>query len=402
MAAKFANMRSAIWLLFLICAEVLAIGAGAASCTTQSQMTPVQRDALAGAARTMLWQVQTGNVQTLRDSAIPAVAADFSGMTRSVSHLQPLVKSAAITVDEVYLLDASNDTPGAPQTDFFCGSPVVALNFPGLPPGTYALAIVHATGVPQPLQISLILSKSANDRWLLAGLFDKPMVAAGHDGLWYWTSARRYAQSKMDWSAWLYYRLAANLLDPLDFLSSPNLEKLQHEADLIRPPDLPGKAAMTFYTEGELMTVTAIDTTTALGGLDLDVHYTPDAAQAIQLHDPSSARRQVTAVMEGLLKMHPELQAAFHGIWVHADQGTASLFALELPMDQIAGGLVPASTPAYTVSPLKLMDGPDRAIHRGLHYAAIFKESHQIARQGSMGFIVPDSFRQKAWRGWGN
>jgi hypothetical protein len=34
--------------------------------------------------------------------------------------------------------------------------------------------------------------------------------------------------------------------------------------------------------------------------------------------------------------MHPELENAFHGIWVHADQGSASLFALELPMDQIA------------------------------------------------------------------
>ena len=345
MAEGYANVRSVIWLLFLACAVMLATSAGAASCTTQSQMTPVERDALASAARNMLWQVQTGNVQTLRDSAIPAVASDFNGIIRSVNHLQPLVKAATITVDDVYLLDASSDTAGATQMDFFCGSPVVALNFPGLTPGTYALAIVHATGVPQPQQLSLILSKSADSRWLLAGFFVKPMIAAGHDGLWYWTSARKYAQAKMDWGAWFYYRLAANLLDPLDFLSSPNLEKLQHEADLIRPPDLPGKAAMTFYTQGELMTVSAIDTTTALGGLDLDVHYTPDAAQALQLHDPPSARRQVTAVMAELLKMHPELQPAFHGIWVHADQGTASLFALELPMDQIATGSAPAATP---------------------------------------------------------
>lgn len=348
MAARFANMRIAICLLFVVCAGLLASRAAAASCTTQSQMSAIERNALASAARTMLWQVQTGNARSLRDSAIPAVASDFNGIISSVNHLQPLVKVATITVDDVYLLDASSDTAGAQQTDFFCGSPVVALNFPGLPPGMYALAIVHATGVPQPLQISLILSKSADNRWLLAGLFDKPMIAAGHDGLWYWTSARKYAQTKMDWNAWLYYRLASNLLDPLDFLSSPNLEKLRHEADLIRPLDLPGKAAMTFYTQGELMTVTAIDATTALGGLDLDVHYAPDAAQALQLHDPLSARRQVTAVMNELLKIHPELQAAFHGIWVHADQGTASLFALELPMTQIAAERVPTATPPNT------------------------------------------------------
>jgi len=77
----------------------------------------------------------------------------------------------------------------------------------------------------------------------------------------------------------------------------------------------------------------------------LDVHYTPDDAEATQLRDPISARRQVTGVMLALLKMHPELQGAFKGIWVHADQGTASLFALELPMDQIANA---SATPPVT------------------------------------------------------
>jgi hypothetical protein len=112
----------------------------------------------------------------------------------------------------------------------------------------------------------------------------------------------------MDWNAWFYYRIATALLDPLDFLFSPNLEKLQQEADLIRPPDLSGKAAMTFYAQDQLITVTAIDTSTALAGLDLDVHYAPDTTQAVQLRDPISARRQVTAVMAALLKMHPELR----------------------------------------------------------------------------------------------
>jgi hypothetical protein len=102
---------------------------------------------------------------------------------------------------------------------------------------------------------------------------------------------------------------------------------------------------MTFYAGGVLMTVTGIDTTTALGALDLDVHYEPDATQAAQLQDPASARKEVTAMMAGLLRMHPELENAFHGIWVHADQGTVSLFALELPMDQIA------TSPAVSIPP---------------------------------------------------
>ncbi len=356
MVVRFGRAQNTVGFLIVLWATMQAASAFAASCITQSQMTAADRDRLASDARTVLTQIQTDNTQALRNGVIPSLAANFDGIASSVSHLQPLVQPATITVDQLYLLDDSDNSNGATSTeatpvDFFCGSPVVALSFPALPAGMYALAMVHATGVPRPQQISLILSKAADGRWLLAGLIVKPMTEGGHDGLWYWTTARRYAQTKMSWDAWFYYRIATNLLDPLDFLSSPNLEKLQHEADQIRPTDLPGKTAMTFYAQGQLITVSAIGTSTELGGLDLDVHYAPDSTQAAQLRDPIAARGQVTAVMSALLKMHPELQSAFHGIWVHADQGTSTLFALELPMNQIAGGEASPARTSYTVSP---------------------------------------------------
>ncbi len=309
--------------------------AHAVACTTQSQMTPSQRDSLSTTARTIASYVQRGDAQDIRAMAAPSVAANPNGVSVSVEHLQPLVQSATITVEELYLLDAADSAPGAPRTDFYCGSPVVVVTLNGLTPGIYALAIVHASGVPRPQQLALILSQTADQRWTLAGLINKPMTEAGHDGLWYWTSARRYAQSKSTWDSWFYYRIAAELLDPLDSLSSPNLEKLRHEADQIQPTDLPGTAPMTFYAQGMLFTVTAIDTSTALGGLDLDVHYTPDATQSAQLQNPVLSRKQVLVLMAKLLEMHPELRGAFHGIWVHADHGANSLFALELPMEQI-------------------------------------------------------------------
>jgi hypothetical protein len=288
----------------------------------------------------MVAEAQNGNVQSLQANTIPAVAADFDGIAGSVESLKPLVQQAAITVDSLFVLDASTESAGAARTDFYCGTPVVVLNFTDLPPGTYALAILHATGVPQPQQISLILSETPGHRWMLAGFFSRPMMEAGHDGLWYWASARKYAQNNMNWDAWFYYRTAAYFLDPVDFLSSPNLEKLQHERDQIRPDNLPGAKPLTISTQGSVFQVTAIDTSAALGALDLEVHYTPNAAEAAQLHDPPAARKQVTQVMMALLTLRPELHQAFHGIWVHADEGNNSVFSLELPMDQI----VPASS----------------------------------------------------------
>lgn len=329
--------------LFLLCTAccIHMRDAHAASCTTQSQMTAAQRTALSGQARTLLVQMQGGDTQGLRSNTIPAVANDFSGIAASVQYLKPLIQNATVTVDSLYILDASTQPAAVTRSDFYCGQPVVALNFTNLPAGTYALTILHATGVPQPQQISLILASAGAgqaDRWMLAGLFIKPMVMAGHDGLWYWTSARGYAQKNMDWDASLYYRIAMDLLNPLDALSSPNREKLEHEMDKVKSASLPGATPVLLAAAGQNYSVTGIGTTTAFGGLDLDVHYTPDAVQTSQLHDPPAARQQVMNVMTALLEQHPEIHQAFHGIWVHADQGQTSLFALDLPMEGIPGG----------------------------------------------------------------
>jgi len=345
MIPKCMNWRTALQVcLFVWACSQWTSTANASSCKTESQMTAAERDALSNAAHQLISAVQSGDVHNLQTNTIPAVAADFEGIASSVQALRPMVQQATITIYNLYALDASSDAPGAARTDFYCGTPVVVLNFNGLPPGTYALAIVHATGVPKPQQISLVLSKTGGTRWMLAGFFARPMVDAGHNGLWYWQSARTFAQKKMNWNAWFYYRMAANLLDPVDFLTSANLQKLQHETDQVRPDNVPGAKPLMVTANGSTYQVTGIDTTSALGPLDLEVNYVPNPTQASQLRDPPLARKQVMDVMTSILALHPELHDAFHGIWVHAEQGDAALFSLELPMEQIAALPAPGST----------------------------------------------------------
>jgi hypothetical protein len=344
MPAKSLRVSCTLPLSLVLAAALQPMAASAASCKTQSQMTPVQRDTISNAARAMVGEVQSGDVQTLRANTMPAVAADFSGIASSIDTIRPLVQHASITIDSLYALDASAEAPGVARTDFYCGNPVVVMNFTDLPPARYALVILHATGVPKPQQIALVLSESPDHRWVLGGFFSKPMTEGGHDGLWYWVSARKFADKKMTWDAWFYYRMAAYFLDPVDFLSSPNLDKLQHEEERVKPTDLPvAQQPLMVGGQGSAFQVTNIDTTTTFGALDLDVQYAPDQTQAAQLHDPPSARRQVTQVMTALLSLHPELRDGFHGIWVHAGQGPTSLFSLELPMDQIDSGAHPTA-----------------------------------------------------------
>jgi hypothetical protein len=337
------NCRSAFLLFLAFELAIMSITAKAVSCKTQSQMTAPQRDVLSNAVRIVASEVLSGDVQALRANTIPQIAADFDGIAASIETLRPLLPHAVITIEALYELDASSEPAGTVGLNFYCGTPVVVLNFAGLPQGMYALAILHATGVQQPQQISLVLSETTEHRWMLGGLYSKPMMVAGHDGLWYWVSARKYAQRNMNWDAWFYYRMAANSLDPVEFLSSPNLEKLQREEDQVRPDNLPGIKPLTLEVQGSVFQVTGIDTTAAFSALDLEVHYAPDDAQIAQLHDPPTARKQVSAVMTALVALHPELQDAFHGIWVQADHGASSVFSLELTMSQIVAETAPTA-----------------------------------------------------------
>jgi len=90
-----------------------------------------------------------------------------------------LCSAQTITVDSLYSLDDSaqpgaSAPPAGARTDFFCGSPVVVLNFTDLPAGTYALAILsrnRRAKTPADFTGSL---ETADHRWVLAGFFSKP------------------------------------------------------------------------------------------------------------------------------------------------------------------------------------------------------------------------------------
>jgi hypothetical protein len=331
------------WVLAL--AGTMAVSAWGDACLTQSQMTAAQRADVVHAAQMLVSDAQNGDLQGLRADTLPSVAADFSGIANSAQTLKPLIAQAAITVDAVYAFDAAAPAAGAQAptgSQFFCtptGATVtVVLNFSALPTGKYALAILHATGVPKPQQVSLILAQDTTGQWKLAGFFSKPLMLAGQNGVWYWIHAREFAQKKQEWPAYFYYQIASFLVEPADFLSSPNVEKLRREAGQVHPENLPSDQPVTVNVDGLPFAIAHVDTSADLGPLDFVIHYNANPTEAAQLRDPVSARKQVVDLMSGLLTMHPGMREAFHGMWVYADSGSATLFALELPMDQIPGG----------------------------------------------------------------
>lgn len=298
-------------------------------------MTDAQRAPYVQSAQSLAAEVQAGNTAAVKANTVPSVAAQFDSIAGTIQSVAPSLQGAALTVNGIYGLHAT-DLKAPADAQFFCSVPgsqlLVTITIPQLPPGDYALAVVHATGVKQPQQLTMILQNdpAGSTQWKLAGFFVRPLTIGGHDGVWYWTQARAYANKRQLWNAYFYYQTAERLLAPVDFISSPNLEKLQKEMASVVPDGLPGAEPMTVVGNGQTFNVTGFHTDGSLGQLDLVVNY-----KAGDISDPVATRSKNIDLMKALLNQHPELRQGFHGLWVYANVENQRPFGIEQPMSQI-------------------------------------------------------------------
>jgi len=210
----------------LLAAGMLVAGVASAEvCTTQSQMTAADRDALAAAARSLAAKVQANDVSGLQAATATEYAKDFSGIGPVVGSTAAKVKGGTPVVEQVYLLDGTQLKRAAdgsiPDAQFFCSlnKSMAEADFviSGLAPGRYGFVMVDVADVSSPWRLSFLLRQDQG-QWAMAGFYPKPLTAAGHDGLWYWTQARTMTAQKERWNAWLYYQQAESLLRPVNFV----------------------------------------------------------------------------------------------------------------------------------------------------------------------------------------
>ena len=337
-----AMMRIRIGLL--AAGMLVASVASAEVCTTQSQMTATDRDALVAIARGLAAKVQANDVAGLQAATAAEYAKDFSGIGTVVGSTSAKVKGGTPIVEQVYLLDGTQLKRGAdgslPEAQFFCSlnKSVAEADFmiSGLAPGRYGFVIVDVTDTSSPWRLSFLLRQDQG-QWTMAGFYPKPLSAAGHDGLWYWTQARTMTAQKERWNAWLYYQQAENLLTPVNFVQSTHLEKLKAEASAAAPPALSEgvSAEAPLVVKGPdgveyHFTALGVDDSLAKDKIDIMAHLKVD-----QIGDPVAARKRNSDAMVALLAAYPEMRKSFHGVWMVADVPGQNPFATEQAMSEI-------------------------------------------------------------------
>jgi len=325
---------------FLVCGAMLTSVSGwATSCTTQAAMAPQDRNVLASVGQRLAQAVVAQDYNALQASLLPAEAADWEGMHEAAELGAPLVKDGQVQLRNLYILDASNLTATA-DTQFFCsnasGSLTVTMTMRSLPPGKYAVVLADAVGAPFAGQVGLVLAwdpTSPPGAWKLAGLTVRQGSFDSHDGVWYWNRARDLARTEPPsgdgWSAFYSYEAARSLLVPVEFLSSPNLEKLAQEQGQIK--DSPQDAFPYSLQDGDrVWKIDAVRLDSSLHEPDLAVVY-----ESTGVTDSAAVHTEATAVLTALLKAHPALRKNFHGMWAVAMKDGKRTPELELPMAQI-------------------------------------------------------------------
>jgi hypothetical protein len=322
---------------------VLPLRSHAASCTTQAELSPQDRDALASIGGRLAVAVVGQDYVTLQAALLPAEASEWEGIHDAVERGAPVVKSGQVQLRNLYVLDASTQTAPA-DTQFFCsnssGSLTVTMNMRSLPPGRYAVVLADAVGSSLAGQMGLVLAwdpTAAPAGWKLAGLTVRPGTFDGHDNVWFWTRARELIGSEQThpdphadaWSAWFSYEAARYLSVPVDFISSPNLEKLGQEQAQIK--NSPQDAFPYSLQDGDrTWKIEAVRLDASLRQPDLAVVY-----DSTGVSDPSAVRTEANAVLSALLKAQPGLRTNFHGLWAVAVKDGKQTPVIELPMAQI-------------------------------------------------------------------
>ncbi len=340
------NLRNAALAIGMLTGVMLLDGSAAPeTCVTQSKMKDADRDGLAAAARDVAAKVQANDAAGLRAETIAEFSNNFAALQNLVAETAPKLTNGALSVDQLYLLDASDAKagPGVADAQFFCAlnNSVNQAEFaiPGLSPGIYGFAIVDVASTPTPWIVPMLLRREQG-RWLLAGIYPRATQSAGHDGLWYWREARRLASQKQQWDAYLYYSEAEMLLKPANFVQSTHLQKLEDEQKFAAPPALSAGISndvplVVKAADGREYAFTALLTEDSLAKdkLDVSAHLRVE-----QVGDTVAARKRNEDAMHALLAAFPELRTSFHGVWIVAEPvgaPGAAPFATEEAMSEL-------------------------------------------------------------------
>ena len=306
----------------------------AQECFSGTEIDAPTARAIQSAAQQYFNMSSQGDVAGLRANALPEVAANFGGIESAVMSNKQYFALGQPAETRFFVLDATNSKTTWQRADFYCGiynSPErVGFSIPNLPPGRYAITIAKVSG-KEPVTLTLILAEDGKNVWKLAGYYTRRNTIGDHDGQWFLSKAREFKAKGQPLNAWFYYLTAWDLLAPVDFMSTPQLDKITDEIQASRPADVPtASAPLELSAGGKSFKVQELAAVSVGPDFDLRVKYeTADAS------NPTLASQENAAMIRALLAKYPELRDAFATVIARATDSAGHDYGTLTPMKDV-------------------------------------------------------------------
>jgi len=322
----------ALMVFLLLCLALPRLAAQ--TCSSSSEMDEATRSAMERAARQFFDYASKGDVFDLKQSAIASLSSNFGNIEGVVIDQKAIYAEGQSMVRASYLLEASGAAPIA-RAEFLCGvwgTPswaVFVIN--NLPPGRYGLVIQDVSTSKGKYALTMVL-KQESGAWKLAGYYSKPEEIGGHDGPWFLNKAREYKAKGANRNAWFYYLTAWDLMAPVDFISTPRLDKLSDEMQSVRPSDLPTSDHPLALAASGGRTYQLIHMSALPVGNDLDLlvkYRMPDVSDTRKMFDDN------TAVIRAIVGRYPEFREAFAGVVARATEPSGRDYGTLLAMKDV-------------------------------------------------------------------
>jgi hypothetical protein len=306
----------------LLCSTSLFLVLGALSspaqtCDSGPDLNAETKSAIESAAQRYFNMSAQGDVAGLKANAIPAVAANFTGIEQAVVDNKKYFTEGQPAITGTYVLDSSQSKGTLQRADFYCGiynsSNRVGFSISNLPAGKYAVVIQKVEGGKNLITLTMILQDMGGS-WKLAGYYPRLNAVGGHDGQWYVTKAREYKSKNQLHDAWFYYLTAWDLLAPVNFMGTPQLDKLSEEMQSARPADLPStESPMDLSTNGKIFKVIELAPVPVGSDLNLRLRY-----QTADASNTALAFQDNIAVIKAIVAKYPEVREAFNAVIARA------------------------------------------------------------------------------------
>jgi len=317
MKLRCVGFQTFIFCLALITASLVPLKATGQTCQTSAEIEDPIKSAITTSGQRFFDMASKGDSATMRQNAIPSLAASFAGIEALVKDRQPDLAGAQLTLKSIFILEEEGAAPN-PHAEFLCGvfgkngqtSNSAAFYLDNLPPGKYAVVLFDTASPKNKTMFSEILQQVGTD-WKLADLYIKPAAIAGHETDWFLDRARAFKAKGQNHNAWLYYVQGIDLTSRgLKFMGTLATDKLYDEAQSIQPADLPMNGKTVDLAVGATTyKLSAVYPWMIGDDLNLFVKYRVE-----DVSNSNQSYQNNAALAKALVAKYPEFRDAFPGV----------------------------------------------------------------------------------------